>query len=601
MAERPVPANRRRAATTMLRIAWAADPQRSILAFGLFGLQALAQSLFALWLKLLLDGAQAGDAEKLIVAASGIAASIAGGAALSYAGQRVQAALRERAFHLVERRLLALVGRTPTLEIHETPEHLTRLERLGHAAYDFGQVIPSLIELFAAAVRLVAMLLLLLGVHPLLLLLPLFGLPELLLSGKTSGLFRLGYERSADPARRAAHLLELTATAGGAKEVRLFRLGPELTARFHAAHHEVQGIYHRLHMRAAAIGLATRLVFLLSYFGAVVFVVGLAINGQASLGDAALTAVLCGQVLGLVTGSAEVLQLGLRNLDAASCYVYLEDVARRARARINPAVDTPDRLAHGIRLEHVSYRYPHSSDEALRDVDLLLPAGATVAIVGDNGAGKITLVKLLAGMYLPTQGRIALDGIDLTSLDPDAWRRRISACFQDHARFEFLVRETVGLGDLPRLDDEDAVVAALERAGAADLLDALPAGLATQLGPSWPGGVDRSGGQWQKLALGRAMMRTEPLLLLLDEPTAALDADTEHRLFARWTAAAHQLRRATGAVTLLVSHRFSTVRMADLIVVLDQGRVVEVGSHAELIARRGLYTELFELQAQSYR
>lgn len=605
MPERPPPVSRRRAAATMLRIAWAADRRGSLLAFGLFGLQALAQSLFALWLKLLLDGLGAADTGRVALAAGGMAASIAGGTALSYAGTRVQVALRERAQHLIARRTIKLVGRTPTLEMHETPEHLTQLEALGREAFAFGQVIPSLIELFATGVRVAATSLLLLSVHPLLLLLPLFGLPALLLSPRTSGLFRLGNELAAEPARRAEHLVELTATVGGAKEMRLFRLGEEMLTRFHAAHREIIAIHRRITVRAAVLGLGARLVFLVGYFGAIVFVVDRAIGGRASIGDAALATVLAGQVLGLVTGSADLLQLGLRNLAAASRYVYLQDVALRVRSRVDPTAAVPERLAEGIRLENVSYRYPLGRGDALHDVDLLLPAGATVAIVGDNGAGKSTLVKLLAGLYVPTEGRITLDGLDLASLDPDEWRQRISAGFQDHARFEFLVREAVGIGDLAALDDRSGadarVTAALERAGASDLLGALPAGLATQLGPSWDGGVDLSGGQWQKLAIGRAMMRTGPLLLLLDEPAAALDADTEHRLFGRWTAAARRLRESTGAVTVLVSHRFSTARMADLIVVLDRGRVVEEGGHGELIARRGLYAELFELQARSYR
>jgi ATP-binding cassette subfamily B protein len=356
-----------------------------------------------------------------------------------------------------------------------------------------------------------------------------------------------------------------------------------------------------MQVRAGLIGLAARLLFLIGYAGAIVFVVAQAVRGRATVGDAALTAVLAGQVLGLVTGSAETLQTNLKALVAASRWVYLHDVAHAARQRINPSAVVPERLTEGIRLDHVSYRYPLAREDALCDVDLLLPAGATVAIVGDNGAGKSTLVKLLSGMYLPTAGRITADGVDLAELDPDHWRQRISAGFQDHARFELLARETVGIGDLTALDDAAAVTAALHRAGAADLLRTLPHGLATQLGPAWDDGVDLSGGQWQKLAVARAMMRTTPLLLLLDEPTAALDADTEHQLFEHWTTAAHRLRQDTGAVTVLVSHRFSTVRMADLIVVLDKARVVEVGSHAELIARHGLYAELFELQASSYR
>ena len=249
----------------------------------------------------------------------------------------------------------------------------------------------------------------------------------------------------------------------------------------------------------------------------------------------------------------------------------------------------------------MSYRYPGRSEPTLREVSVTLPAGSTMAIVGDNGAGKTTLVSLLAGLCRPTAGRILIDDADLADLDPDDWRRRISAGFQDHARFEFSIQRTVGIGLLRDLDDPAASTAALVRAGAADVADSAPAGLATQLGPSWPGGVDLSGGQWQKLAIGRAMMRTDPLLLLLDEPTAAIDAETEHELFARWTAAARATRQRSGAITVLVSHRFSTVRMADLILVLRDGGICERGSHAELMAARGLYAELFELQARAYR
>lgn len=601
MNSRTGTANRLHAAGTMLRMAWLADRRRSVLAFALFGLQAFAQAMFAWWLKLLLDGLAAHDVGSLTLGAAGMAGSVAGSTALSYAGHRVQAVLRERANHLVQRRLVELVGHTPTLEIHETPEHLDQLEALRLEAHGFGQVVPSLIELFATVVRIGTTTVLLVGVHPLLLVLPLFGLPALLLSSKTGGTFRLGNELAAVPARRASHLLELTATAGGAKEVRLFRLEAELRRRFHEAHKEIQAIHRRVQVQAAVIGVGSRLVFLLGYFGAIGFVATRAIDGQASIGDAVLTAILAGQVLGLISGSAELIQLAVRNLAAAGRFVYLSDVARRARARVDPSAAVPERLVDGIRLENVSYRYPHGKADALRNVDLHVPAGATVAVVGDNGAGKTTLVKLLAGLYLPATGRITVDGIDLSTLDPDEWRRRISAGFQDHARFEFVVRETVGIGDLAAIDDRAAVRSALDRAGAADLLSALPDRLDTQLGPNWPGGIELSGGQWQKLAIGRAMMRTGPLLLLLDEPTAALDADTEHQLFERWTSAADELRRTTGAVTVLVSHRFSTVRMADLIVVLAGGAVVEVGDHEELIARGGLYAELFDLQARSYR
>ncbi|WP_051114279.1 ABC transporter ATP-binding protein [Actinopolymorpha alba] len=597
--------SRIRALLLVLGFAWNADPWRSILAFAVFGVQALAQSLFAWWLKLIVDGVHAGDAYAVATGTGGIVVSVAGSAMLSYAGNRIQAVLRDRTTHLVHRRTLTLVARTPTLEIHETPGHLAQLDALRRESYVFSQVIPSLIETFALGIRIIATTLLLASIHPLLLLLPVFGLPALVVSPKTGGLFRVGNERAAEPARRANHLVELTATTGGAKEVRLFRLGEELLARFHASHREIRTIHHRIQLRAAYIGLAAQLGFLVGYAGALWFVVDLAADGRASLGEAALTAVLAGQVLGLVTGSAELLQYSWQNLVTASRYIHLQDVATEVRRRVNQAAVVPHQLVDGIRFENVSYRYPLGAGEALVDVNLSLPAGSTVAVVGDNGAGKTTLVKLLAGLYVPSGGRIVVDGVDLAQLDPERWRQRVSAGFQDHARFEFAVRETVGLGDLATLDNgagvDETVRSALSRAVATDVLNALPAGLDTQLGPSWPGGVDLSGGQWQKLALARAMMRTRPLLLLLDEPTAALDADTEHQLFERWTAKARELRTSTGAITLLVSHRFSTVRMADLIIVLDSGRIVETGSHTELLARQGTYAQLFELQARSYR
>jgi ATP-binding cassette subfamily B protein len=223
-----------------------------------------------------------------------------------------------------------------------------------------------------------------------------------------------------------------------------------------------------------------------------------------------------------------------------------------------------------------------------------------IAVVGENGAGKSTLVKLLAKMYAPSSGRILVDDVDLARISATEWRARMAGAFQDFFRFEFRAHHSVGVGDLQHVDDEPAVVAAVGRAGAHDVIGALPAGLQTQLGPTWPGGVDVSFGQWQKLALARGFMRDRPLVLVLDEPTAALDAETEHALFERYAAAVREAS-SDGRITILVSHRFSTVRMADLIVVLDGARVVEAGTHEELMARRGQYSQLYGIQAAAYR
>ena len=292
-------------------------------------------------------------------------------------------------------------------------------------------------------------------------------------------------------------------------------------------------------------------------------------------------------------------------LDGSVRLAWLEDYAAALIEHSDGPV--PERLSDGIRFEHVSFVYPGTEKRVLEDVCLDLRPGSVVAIVGENGAGKSTLVKLLCRLYQPTAGRILVDGLDLARMPVDEWRSRLAGAFQDFFRFEFKARHTVGVGDLRRLDDEPSVRTAVNRAGADDVIARLVAGLETQLGPTWPGGVEVSFGQWQKLALARGFMRDRPLLLVLDEPTAALDAETEHALFERYASAARggrsngETESDGGRITILVSHRFSTVRMADRIVVLDGARVAEVGTHEELVAKGGKYAELYGIQASAYR
>ncbi len=323
--------------------------------------------------------------------------------------------------------------------------------------------------------------------------------------------------------------------------------------------------------------------------------------GRASPGDVVLALALVAQVNRQVGAAVATVSAAVRTVEVAGRYVWLADHAEASRS-VNPdPAPVPERLVHGIEMRGVAFRYPEADDDVLAGFDLILPAGATVAVVGENGAGKSTLVKLLCRFYEPSEGVISADGVDLRRMDVAQWRQRMSAGFQDFVRFELSAGQTIGVGDLPLADDAGAVVAALERAASAEIVAALPDGLATQLGASFDAGVELSGGQWQKLALARAMMRPAPLLLVLDEPTAALDAETEHDLFTRYASAASALAARTGGITLIVSHRFSTVRMADLIVVVDGGRIVETGSHDHLAAAGGLYAELYELQASGYR
>jgi ATP-binding cassette subfamily B protein len=332
-------------------------------------------------------------------------------------------------------------------------------------------------------------------------------------------------------------------------------------------------------------------VFAAGVIAAIVVLVLRAAHGHATPGDVVMAVTLLRRAQTQISRSTDTAGSFSTSLTTARGLLWLEDyaAAQRARATVRP----PDRLERGIRLEGLTFAY--GAEPVLGPLDLELPAGATVALVGENGAGKTTLVKLLSGLHRPAAGRVLVDGIDLAELEVAAWQARIGAAFQDFVRFAFLLGESVGVGHLPQLGDEPAIRAALTRAGADGRLP-----LDTRIGGRYTGGRELSGGQWQRVALARGLMRPAPLLVVLDEPSASLDAPSEAALFDRYAAAARAAAAAHGTITLLVSHRFSTVRAADLIVVLDQGRVVETGSHEGLLASDGAYAELFRLQARAY-
>jgi ATP-binding cassette subfamily B protein len=446
------------------------------------------------------------------------------------------------------------------------------------------------------------------SIHPALVLLAAFALPTVLTSTWRPAVERAAQERGARFSRLARHLFVTATTATPGKEVRVTGIGNRLMTERREAWERWYGPVSSARWGSAVWHMVAWAVFGGGYVGAVVFVsAGL----QAPAGDVLLV-LAAGSRLSAYIG-ATVGEIGfLRGIwmDGSRRLAWLEDYAAALVASADQPV--PARLTHGIRFEHVSFAYPGTDRLVLDDVNLELPAGAVVAIVGENGAGKTTLVKLLAKLYEPTSGRIVVDGVELARMPADEWRTQLAGAFQDFFRFEFRARHTVGVGDVPRLDDAPAVVTAVSRAGADDVVARLTVGLETQLGPTWPQGVELSFGQWQKLALARGFMRDHPLLLVLDEPTAALDAETEHALFERYAAAArgsrkrspeaswccHQRRRAhhdPGVAPLF--HR----EMADLIVVLDGARVAEVGTHDDLLARGGPYAELYGIQAAAYR
>jgi len=594
MSERDLPSTRR-ALWRAMQLGYRAQPALLVVSFALVVTSWVPASLGALWLKLLADGAVQRRADLVAWGAAGLAVSVAATWLLSTVGRRVELRFRERATVVLEAHVARLHAAVPGVEHLERPEYLDRLQLLRDQIFLINHLYPAFFGTTGAIARLVLTAALLASVHPSLILLVAFAVPTVLVSGWRAGREREAAERAAPDWRLARHLFELGMTAGSSREVRITRTGARLGARRRAAWDGWFAIVSAARWSSAAWYAAAWTLFGAAYVGAVVFV---AAGIHASAGGVLLV-LAAGANLARFFG-ATVAEAGFLRwtLDAARRLVWLEGYASDRAAMADEPV--PARLTRGLRLEGVSFRYPGTDAWVLRDVDLELPAGSVVAIVGENGAGKSTLVKLLCRFYEPTAGRVTADGTDLARVPVAAWRERLAGAFQDFCRFELRARQTVGLGDLERLDDGPALETAVARAGAGDVVARLPSGLDTQLGPSWDEGVDLSFGQWQRLALARGLMRDGPLLCVLDEPTAALDAEAEHALFERF-AAASRAHGAEGRITVLVSHRFSTVRMADVIVVLDGARVVEVGGHDELMARRGLYAELYGIQARAYR
>jgi ATP-binding cassette subfamily B protein len=577
-----------------LRFAYRAEPRLLVVSFVLVVMAFFPDALGALWLKLLADGVTKHRWALVRTATLGLAFSGAGAWLLTIVGNRVEFLFRERATIAIEAHVVRLQASVSSVEHHERPQYLDRLQILRDHAFLLNHMYHSLMSTVGSLARLAITIALLVSVHPALVALGMFAVPTVLLSSWRASVGRRTEERAAPNLRLARHALELGTTAGPGKEVRVGGIGDALVRRRRRAWDAWFEAVRATRWATAAWMVAAWALFGASYVGAIVFVAAVMHAGVGSVLLVLAAGGRLSQYIGMTVGQAEFLRW---TLDACRTLCWLEDYAASRRGTSDRAA--PAHLKHGIRVEDVSFQYPGTDAWVLRDVNLELPAGSVVAIVGENGAGKTTLVKLLCKLYEPTLGRILVDDTELSRISADEWRARLAGAFQDFFRYEFLARQAIGLGDLSRIDDMPALETAVARAGAGDVVDRLRDGLDTQLGPTWDGGVDLSFGQWQKLALARGLMRDAPLLCVLDEPTAALDAETEHALFERF-AAQSRTSRESGLVTVLVSHRFSTVRMADLIVVIDGARVGECGSHEQLMTRDGLYAELYRIQARAY-
>jgi ATP-binding cassette subfamily B protein len=580
----------------LCKLGYRHEPRLMLSSFALSQLAALPDALLALWLMLLGQGVVQHRPLLVQGAAIGLGISAAATWFLRTLSTRFQRRFRDKVTIALESHVAQLLASIATVAHHERPEYLDRLSMLRNQVFVLDHMYQSLFSTLGWILRLGVTLVLLASIHPALLLLIVFALPTMVTSSWRPAVERVAQERGAQANRLSRHLFTLATTASPGKEVRVTGIGDRLIQDRRIAWQAWYSPVSSARAGSAAWHALAWAIFGFAYVGAVVFVA----SGIHAPAAQVLLVLAAGARLSAYIG-ATVGEIGfLRGFwaDGSRRLAWLEDYAASIAA--SGDLQVPSFLRRGIELKQVSFTYPGTSRVVLEDVSLTLPAGKVIAIVGENGAGKTTLVKLLAKMYEPTSGFILVDDTPLARLPAPEWRARLAGAFQDFFRFEFRAKQTIGLGELARIDDEPAVITAVDRAGAADVIAKLHSGLDTQLGPTWPGGADVSFGQWQKLALARGFMRDDALLLILDEPTAALDAETEHALFDRYAAAAQGEKSAGGRITILVSHRFSTVRMADLIVVLDGARVVEVGGHEELMAKGGQYAELYAIQAASY-
>lgn len=418
------------------------------------------------------------------------------------------------------------------------------------------------------------------------------GLPSFVAEAKFSGdAFRLFRWRSPET-RMQMYLETVLAREDHAKEVKLFGLGPLLLDRYRAIFRKVFKEDRALTIRRDTWGFFLGLISTAAFYAAYAWIAVSAVRGQITLGQMTMYVLLFRQGQAAVSASlAAISGMYEDNLYLSTLYDYLDTPVETPSGSATAGPDPGD----GVRFVNVSFTYPGATEPAVHDVSLHLRPGHSLALVGENGSGKTTLIKLLTRLYVPSSGRITLDGLDLAEWNPVALRRRVAVIFQDFARYQLKVGENIGVGDVEHFEDEARWREAAELATASPFVEEMPAGYQTQLGKWFKDGRELSGGQWQKIALARAFIREGADLLVLDEPTAAMDARAEAQVFEQFRELARE------RMVILISHRFSTVRMADEIVVIQGGRVLERGSHDDLMALDGHYAHLFTLQARGYR
>ncbi len=578
--------------------AWRVDRPKTLAILVLIAVEAASSAVVSLGLKWTVDGVASHDAG---LTRLGVVAVTGAYVFFLFGGRtrdNFQLLVSQRVATRIDHELLLLVAEAPGLEHLERGDYLDRLKVTVGQGAAVASAAWAVMNTAAVLVRLGLSVLLLVSVSPAFAVLPLFAVPSVLLAPRGQHFQQRARQATAETARTAEHLHRLFLDPATAKELRVFGTDTVLSADADGCHSVVTRTVLKAQLQAGFLQVLGWVIFGGAYLAALAILGNRVTRGDASLGAAILLTQLASQLRGQVAGAVQGVSTFTDGLDTIDRVLWLEAYADASRHV--GTVPVAAAIAEGIRLDHVSFNYPGTDALVLDDINLDIAAGTTLAVVGENGVGKTSLVKLLCGFYQPTSGRIMVDGHDLADLDLQSWREHISVCFQDFARLETLARETVGVGWLQHIDDHGVVSTAIDQGDASAVVASLPLGIDTPLGRTYWDGHELSGGQWQRFALARMMMRPQPVLLILDEPTSALDAPAEHALFERYTSASRTASTTTGCITLLISHRFSTVRMADEIVVVDQGRIVERGTHQELVALGGTYAQMYDIQAKAY-
>jgi len=481
------------------------------------------------------------------------------------------------------------------LQFYEDPVFYDNMQNARRRADSSAlAIVTSISQVAQQLITLISLVVLLVGFSPwLAVVVILAAVPNFLSNSRFAEMAFRALTHRAPEARLLSYIENLLTSNETVKEIKLFGLGKSLKQRYEDLFTQFLEEDTSIARRNTYASLAWGMLSNLAYYGSYIWVIVRTITRAITLGDMTM-------FLSVFRQSQRAVQMLLENFSRLyENNLYLDNLLDFLK--IEPALEIPENgkiapapILEGVRFENVSFKYPGSEKYVLKNVNLFIKPGESIALVGLNGAGKTTLIKLLTRLYDPTEGRITLDGTDLRDFDLQSLHQRFGVIFQDFVRYQFSVKENIGFGQVEELENQERIEVAADKGGATEVIAELPEGYETVLGRRWNRGHELSGGQWQKIALSRAFMRKAEVLIL-DEPTSALDAEAEYEIFLRF----RELMQ--GRVAVLISHRFSTVRMADRIVVLSEGRIIELGSHEELMAHNQSYAHLFNLQAEGYR